>query len=174
VDAALLQLIGYHQNRDHQLEAMCVKGLKRHLEASGWLDIQELESFNIYYMMDRSRDSCCAEWEGGVIANDPDLGVFLVDSSKKMDLKKVNSCRDRFLRTIKHTDPSKVPEANIPLLHTKQRFLREVRHLCDARLHCYIGGTVINKDAMSLSATLNYGVIQQHEDNFVVVRFVCS
>jgi hypothetical protein len=113
-----LHCFGYNQNRDHQLEAMCVKGLKRHLEVSGWLNIQELESFNIYYMMGRSRDSCCAEWEGGVVANDPDGGmhVFLVDSSNTMDVKKVNSCRDRFLRTIKHT-------VNV---NGRKRFLRQI------------------------------------------------
>eukprot|EP01036_Dinobryon_divergens_P030432 gene30432-39675_t len=174
VDAALIQLIGYNQNRDRQPEVMCVRGLWVYLEgADGWQVIQELGNFNIYYTSGRNQGTCAAEWDGGVVASDGSgrKHIFLVDSSSTMDVGKVNSCRERFARTIKHT--ASTVTVGIPAQHATQRLLQQLRRQPScARLHCYIGGVVIESDAMNRAQTLNYGVIQQHDDKFEVVKFV--
>ena len=174
VDAALLQLIGYNQNRDRQLEMVYVRGLRVYLEgASGWQIVQELGNFNIYYTRGYHQGTCAAEWDGGMVASDASgrTHIFLVDSSSTMDVGKVNNCRVRFARTLQHT-ASTIPIGTAPQCTTQRTLQLWRRQPSLARLHCYIGGVVIESDAMNRAQALNYGVIQQHDDNFEVVSFV--
>ena len=177
VDAALRRLIGcIPQHRDRQLEVMCVRGLCVYLEgAGGWQIVQELGNFNVYYTGGHHQGTCAAEWVGGVVASDASgrTHIFLVEFSSTMDGGKVNGCRDRFARTLKHT-ASTVSIAAASQCFT-QRLLqlwRRQQQPSLARLHCCIGGVVIESDAMNRARALNYGVIQQHDGNFEVVSFV--
>ena len=171
VSVQLRDLIGYNNNRDRQLEMMCVNGLKKYLLENGWTDIQHLDPFSIFYAEGRRLGSCAAEYDGGVLAKKGGKKhIFLVDSSNTMDVAKVSSCQQRFHRTLEQS-AKRIPIIKIAEGHPTQRLLRELR-AAGARMHCYVGGTVIDTVAFARAVALDYGVIQQHDNHLVVVRFV--